>query len=179
MKYIFLFFLILNFNYSFGQNRDEIAANNASQLVQRYFKNSNEIDFLLYNIDEFYLIIKKEGTQFKEYQIDSNTAKIDSSIVSSKCNRMLKRVFEIQLSIKNFKYSVSDSLEKFGHYAFMHQRPQLNYFVLKKNGIKYIEYSIPPSLVENDHKKSWYPIEERLQNYLFGKYGRWLLNKFK
>lgn len=151
----------------------------ATSVTTKYFKYISKLDYLLYNVDEFYVLIIREKYNYKQYLIDDRIGVIDSSIVQRKDNKMLRRAFEKTLSPCNFLYFEKDSIERFGHYPFTHERSQLNYFVLKKAGVKYIEYCIPPLFMENDSKKSWYPIDKKLRFYLFEKYGWWLLSKSK
>lgn len=79
----------------------------------------------------------------------------------------------------SFIYFEKDSLSRFGHYTLVHYEPeQLNYFVLRRNGVKYIEYCIPPLFVSNEPKVFLYHISKELCSFLFSEFGFWLRFKY-
>lgn len=179
MKRLVCILLFLASYEAFGQNPEDSLMLKANMVTKKYLKNSAQLDYLLYNVDEFYVFIVNSGNKYKQYLVDIKQEKIDSSIVSEDKNKIFRVVFSKPLSPCNFLYFERDSIIRFGHYPFLHNMQRMEYFVLVKKGVKYIEYCVPSLFVENDPKRSWYPIDKKLRIFLFGIYGNWLIRKEK
>lgn len=177
MKHLVTILLFLASYEAFSQNLEDSLIIKADVVTKEYFKNSTQIDYLLYNVDEFYVFILNSGNNYKQYVIDIKQGKIDSSIISEDKNKLFRSSFSKPLSPCNFLYFERDSMIRFGHYPFLHNMQRMEYFVLAKKGIKFIEYCVPSLFVENDPKRSWYPIDKKLRFFLFEIYGNWLIRK--
>jgi len=164
---------------SLAQNKDDSVATNANSMVRKYFKDLDHQDYLLFHVDDFYLVIIRKENDYIKYVINDYRKSIDSVSASRRDAKYLKKFFNKKLSPFNFIYFEKDSLMKFGHYPLSHYRPnQFNYFLLKKNGIKYVEYNIPVWFVSNDPKMLLYPISIKGVGFLFSEWGKWLRIKY-
>jgi len=164
---------------SFAQNKDDSVATNANSMVRKYFKNLNYQDYLLFHVDDFYLVIARKEIGYVKYVINDRRKSIDSVFASRRDAKFLKKIFSKELSPFNFIYFEKDSLMRFGHSPVTHYRPnQFSYFLVKKKGVKYVEYNIPVWFVSNDPKMCIYPIPIKCVGFLFSEWGKWLRIKY-
>lgn len=180
MKYLIcLFIILLTKHVSLAQNKDDSVATNANSMVKKYFKDLDRQDYLLFHVDDFYLVIIRKKNDYIKYVINDYRKNIDSAFVSRKDKKLLKNIFSKELSPFNFIYFEKDSLMKFYRYSRVRFRPnQFNYFLLKKKGIKYVEYNIPIWFVNNDPKIHIYPIRAEGVGFLFLEWAEWLQFKY-
>jgi|GEM_PF-1254336 len=158
---LFLLHFILATN---AQDIDKIKINKAEAVESKYLSCIQGQSYLLYNIDEYYLIFVREGGKFKQYFINETHGKIDSNLITK--NGLLNEVFKRELSPCNFIYSIADSIHRFGNFTDI---PKYSYFVLKNNGVKFIEFNLPVLFLPHNKNIDIYPISSRLRSYLLEK----------
>jgi hypothetical protein len=162
MKAIFIilttFFLSITLN---GQtNVDSSNIGNARKILNKYFKNIWEANFLIYGINENYIVLKKQDNYLKLFYSDKNAGLLDSAIID---DTSIQKMFSNFNCIDCFDYSTSDTISK---YNFWHRG--FIYFLYWKNDKKVCEFSLPILFQLKNWNRRIYPIDDKLHEFLFG-----------
>lgn len=172
MKKKLLFILIAFFlveSKIFPQSIDSINIYKANNILKEYFNNNLGVtDYLLYNIADNYIVIKKSTGYYTQYFVKQKIG-IEDSIEIKLDNEVLNQAFNFNSYHKGFTNINSDSI-----YQYYNSHSVFIYFVIKQNGIKFSEFNLPLLFNVNIKNRDIYPIDKKVHDYLMNQISsRW------
>lgn len=153
-------FVLAEFNI-FSQTIDSANISKADEIISKYFNSRlNNSDYLLYNIADNYIIIKKSSQDYTQYYVKQGIG-IEDSIKIKLKNKILKQAFTIESYHKGFTNVNSDSI-----YQYYNTHSVFIYFVIYNKGVKYSEFNLPLLFNISVKNKDIYPINKKVHDYL-------------
>lgn len=168
MKYIVLLVLmtLLKISSVFAQYDIKTVKAKAEKIILTNFDGRlNSLTYLLYNLEDKYLLIEKRDKGYMLFFIRQN-AGIEDSVCINKRNRILKIAFDPKSCIK---MPISGSSD-----ARNHPHSKYIYFFLSNKGMRYCEFLLPALFNEDISGEKIYPLNERVHEFLVKKmFTRW------
>ena len=145
-----------------SQNIDSVNIEKADMVVKRYF-NETTSSYILYNLDYKYIIVTKGLKSYKLYFVGFETG-IEDSLNIDLRNKTLRQAFNPNSCNKKFLYSSCDlkGLETHPHSKYI-------YYVLKHEGTKLCEFSLPTLFNTSVRDTEIYPLNEVVQKFFLQK----------
>jgi len=137
--------------------RDSLNFQKARKIVFSNFKYGlDSSNYLLYNLDDKFIIIEKKEKEYILYLVKEKTGKEDSIIISRK-NKILAIAFNPNYFDASIKIS-SQSLKPHPHFRYIY------YYLMDKGKIS-CQYSIP-TIFDQNVICHIYPINDRVHKFL-------------
>jgi len=158
--YFIALFSLIQLN-GFSQERYVATVTKTETVIKKNFNNRlDSLRYLLYNLNDKYIIITDETCCYKQYFIQEGFG-VQKIIEIKKKNKVLKRAFDLSSYNKDFVGVESDSI-----YQYYNTHSKFVYFFVKSEGLKYGEFYLPILFNVKVEDKKFYPIDKRVHEFL-------------
>jgi len=145
----------------FSQERYAATVTKTETIIKENFNNRlDSLRYLLYNLDDKYIIITDEVCCYRQYFIKEGFG-VQKSLEIKKKNKVLKLAFDLSSYNKDFVSVESDSM-----YQYYNTHSKFVYFFIKSEGLKYGEFYLPILFNVKVEDKKFYPIDKRVHEFL-------------